>query len=173
MSHRALVAVARADGRFDVSLAGHGADDDRLEALGSPGARLPGGLGGGRRLGRAGSIGAVLSRFLDPVEHEALLVVERDGRVTPHAVLPYVIATADGLADGDPAGAVLALVADDGSALHPAYVRGWIHGTTGALGEAVDAGLLSVDEALAWLHDRARRLAGDRYTLTAVPARRG
>lgn len=173
MSHRALVAVARADGRFDVLPWRNGAEEAVLARLRAPDARLPPGVAEGRPLGRTGTFEDVLATFLDPVEHEALLVAEPDGRVTPYAVLAYVLATGDGLVEGDPAGAVLALVGDDGSTLHPAYVRGWTHGTAGVLGEAVDGDLLTAAEALAWLGDRARRLAGDQYAFAPVPARRG
>ena len=156
VSHRALVSRARRDGGFDVVPWRDGADDDVLVRLCTPGARLPPTAADDRPLGRADSVEAVLTTYLDPVEHEALLVVDRDGRVTPHAVVAYVLGTRDGLVQHDPAGAVLALVGEGGSGLHPAYVRGWTHGT----------------EALAWLDDRTRRLAGDQYAFGPVPARR-
>lgn len=172
MSHRALVAVARPDGGYDVVLARDGATDRLVSRLRQPGAELPAGFVDRPPLGRADSFDDVLAAFLDPIEHEALLVVDRDGRVTPHAVLPYVLGTAGGLIDGDPAGATLALVGGDGSTLHPAYARGWTHGTAGVLGEAIDGGLVTDGEALAWFDDRTRRLAGDQLAYARVAARR-
>lgn len=169
MSHRALVAVARRAGEFDGYLAPSGATDEVLNRLLAPDADLPPGIREGPPRWRARSFDDLLATHLDPISHEALLVVHRDGTVIPHAVLPFVLATADGLIESERPGAVLALVGRDGSVLRPAYVRGFLHGTTGVLGEAVDAGLLAPEEAFAWLADAVRRLAGDRHDLELLP----
>lgn len=168
MSHRALVAVARGDGRYEVRYAHEAGADHRIRRLLAPGSRAPRDLLAGPLLARGLPFEDVVDR-LDPVEHEALLVVETDGEVTPHVVLPYVLATADGLVESAPRGAVLALVGRDGGYLDPSYVRGWFHGATEVLGQTVDVGLLSPAEALGWLDDAVHRLAGDRHPLAVVP----
>lgn len=170
MSHRALVAAEREDGGYDVSLAVDGAADWLVEPLLCPGARLPPGFVDGTPRGRAPSLEAVAAAHLDPLTDEALVVVHPDGSVSPYAVLPIVLATADGLVEGDPAGAAVALVGRDGSVLRPAYLRGWLHGATEALGDAVDAGCTAPEEALRRLADAVRRLAGDRHDCLVVPA---
>lgn len=172
MGHRALVAIARRDGDFDVYLAKRGATDAILERLLEPDAGLPDGLVDGPPRGQTPSVSALLATHLDPISHEALLVVGRGGAVTPHAVVPFVLATADGLCEGARPGATVALVGEDGSVLRPAYVRGWVQGTAGVLGEAVDAGILSPAEAFGWLEDALRRLTGDRHDLAVLPPRR-
>lgn len=171
MSHRALVAVAR-DGGFDVRLAPDGARDDVLDRLRSQGGVLPPGLLDGPFQGRARSVEELLGDHVDPLEHEAVVVVHDDGTVTPYALVPYLLGTADGLLEGEPPGALLALVGDRGRRLPSAYVRGWHHGTTGVLGEAVDRGLLATDDAVGWLDDRVHRLAGDGHRLVVLPPRR-
>ena len=169
MSNRALVAVARSDGRYDVHYSHGGGADERLQRLRRPDAGPSRDLVEGPAIARGLSFEALLADHLDPIEHEALVVVDPEGQVTPYVVLPYLLATADGLVGSAPRGAVLALVGRDGSRLHPAYVRGWFHGAAESLGEAVDADLLSPGEALGWLDDGIRRLAGDRYPLAVVP----
>lgn len=173
MSHRALVAVSRPDGGYDVSVARDGADDDLLTRLLDPGAIFPAGLLEGPRVALADTIEDVLADHLHPLHHEALLVVEPDGTATPHAVVPYVLGTGDGLVCGDPSGAVVSLAGRDGTHLLPAYVRGWHHGTTAVLGEAVDRGLVETEGAIAWLDERTRLLAGDQHAFAALHRRRG
>jgi len=172
MSHRAFVARERHRGRFDGFLARDGATDEVLTRLLAPDARLPPDAVSGSPRVRASSLEDLLAAHLDPIEHEALLVVHRDGTATPYVVLPSVLTTADGLLEGDPTGVALSLVGRDGSTLAPAYVRGWFQGTAGVLGEAVDAGLLAPDEAFTWLRDAVGRLAGDRHDLVTIPPRR-
>ena len=169
MSHRALVAVEGTDGRYDVHYSHGGGADERLARLGRPDAAAPVELVEGPPIARGLTFEAVLADHLDPIVHEALVVVAPDGEATAYVVLPYLLATSDGLVESAPRGAALALVGRDGSRLHPAYVRGWSHGAAEVLGEAVDAGLLSPAEALGWLDDGVRRLAGDRYALAVVP----
>ena len=169
MSHRALVAVVREDGRYDVHYSHDGGADDRLERLRSPGAEPPPDLRTRPPLARGLTFEGLLADHLDPIEHEALLVVESDGSVDPFVVLPYVLATSEGLIEWEPRGVALALAGRDGSTLHPAFVRGWFQGTAGVLGEAVDSGLLAPDEAFEWLDGGVRRLAGDRHSLAVVP----
>jgi hypothetical protein len=164
VSHRALVAVARSHDRYDLHYSHDGGADGRLDRLRTRGLDPPADLLEGPLLGEGLSLEAVLADHLDPIEHEALVVVESDGGVRPFVVLPYVLATANG-----PRGVALALVGRDGSPLHPAFVRGWFQGTTGVLGEAVDGKLLTVEEAFGWLDHGVSRLAGDRHTLTPVP----
>ena len=169
MSHRALVAVERGDGRYDVHYSRGGGADERLERLGRPDAGRARELLDGPPIERGLPFEAMLADLLDPIVHEALVVVAPDGEATPYVVVPYLLATSDGLVESAPRGAALALVGRDGSRLHPAYVRGWSHGAAEVLGEAVDADLLSPAEALGWLDDGVRRLAGDRYALAVVP----
>lgn len=168
MSHRALVARARDDGRYDVFYAHDGGSDERLAHLRRADATLPAALLDGSPVARGRPFESVLDDLLDPVTHEALVVVE-DGGVDPYLVLPFVLATADGLLEGEPRGVALSLVADDGGALDPTYVRGWFHGTAGAVGEAVDAGGLSPAAAFEWLDAAVRRFAGDRHRVLTVP----
>lgn len=168
MSHRALVAVARGDGRYEVRYARSAGSDEHLERLASPGVRDLRGLLEGPVLASGLSFEDVVER-LDPIEHEALLVVGTDGAVSPYVGLPYVLATADGLVESAPRGVVVSLVGRDRARLHPTYVRGWFHGTAEVLGEAVDADLLSPAEALGWLDDAVHRLAGERHALAVVP----
>lgn len=169
MSHRALVAVARDGGRYDVHYSHDGGADDRLERLRPPGVAPPPDLVEGSPLARGVSFDDLLAERLDPIEHEALLVVETDGEVVPFVVLPYVLATSAGLIDWEPSGVAVSIAGCDGSPLRPAFVRGWFQGTSEVLGEAVDAGLLSPAEAFGWLDDAVRRLAGDRHALVVVP----
>lgn len=168
MSHRALVAVRRDDGRYDLRYAHDGGADDRLDRLRTRGLDPPPDLREGPELARGLDVRELLADHLDPIEHEALVVVERDGEVVPMVVLPYVLATADGLVEWAPQGAAVALVARDGSSRHPAFVRGWFQGTAEVLGEAVDLGLLSTAEAFEWLEDAVHRFAGDRYPVLVV-----
>lgn len=169
MGHRALVAVAREGGGYAVYLAPDGAADRHVEPLLRPDAAVPPGLVDGPLRGRARSVDDLLESHLDPLLHEALVVVHRDGSLTPYAVLPFVLATANGLVEGNPPGAILSLTAPDGSVLRPGYVRGWLHGTTDVLGEAVDAGVLEPGEAVRWLRDAVERLGGDRHEVTVLP----
>lgn len=169
MAHRALVAAARGDGRYEVSLAPDGAADWLLEPLLCPDASVPAELLGGTPVGTSGSLEGVLAAHLDPGLHEALVVVDADGRPTPHAVVPYVLGTADGLLRGEPSGAVVGLVGADGGTIRPAYVRGVRHGAADVLAEAVDAGLLGPGEALAWLDGAVRRLAAGGHRVLPVP----
>lgn len=161
MAHRALVAVADQGGGYAVSRAPDGAADWLLEPLLCPAATVPPGFVDGPAVGRADTFEELLATHLDPLGDEALVVVDGDGRPTPYAVVPFVLATAGGLVGGDPPGAVVALVGRDADVLPPAYVRGWRHGTGEVLGEAVDAGLLAPAEAFAWLRDAVRRLGAD------------
>lgn len=169
MSHRALVAVARDDGTFDVYVTPDGAADRTLEGLVDAEAGLPPAFVEGPPTGSAQSVTDLLATHLDPVVHEALVVVGPDGRVTPHAVLPVAVATADGLSRSEPTGMVLSLVGRDGSVLRPGYVRGWYQGTGELLGEAVDAGLLAPEQAVEWLQVAIERLAGGNHDVTLVP----
>lgn len=169
MSHRALVAVARDGGRYDVHYSHDGGGDDRLERLRSPGVAPPSDLVEGSPLARRVSFDDLLADHLDPIEHEALLVVESDGEVVPFVVLPYVLATSEGLVEWEPRGVVVSIAGTDGSSLRPAFLRGWFQGTAEVLGEAVDAGLLSPAEAFDWLDRAVGRLAGDRHALAVVP----
>lgn len=169
MSHRALVAVAREDGRYEVHYSHDGGADDRLARLRHPGVDPPPDLVGDAPRSTGLTFEALMADHLDPIEHEALVVVDRDGEVAPFVVLPYALATADGLAEWEPRGVAVALAARDGSSLHPAFVRGWHQGTAGVLGEAVDAGRLTLAEAFGWLDRAVRRLAGDRHEVAVVP----
>lgn len=171
MSHRALVAVATGPDRYRLSLDPDGGDDAALRRLIAPGANGPVDSAGRSMLARGLPFEAILADHLDPVEHEALVVRGPDGRVTPHRVLPFVLATADGVLWGDPAGATVALRSGDGVSLDPAYVRGWHHGTTETLAEGVDVGLVRPAAAVEWLEDAVRRLAGDRFECHVLSAR--
>ena len=167
MSHRALVAVAGSDGRYDVYYSHDSGGDDRLAGFLARD-RPPPDVGDGPPIARGLSLERVAADLLDPIEHEALLVVA-DGAVEPFAVLPYVLATSEGLLEWEPRGVALSLVGRDGEALHPAFVRGWFQGTAGVLGEAVEATVLAPEEAFEWLDDGVRRLGGDRHPLLVVP----
>lgn len=169
MSHRALVTVARGSGHYDVYYAHDGGADDRLDRLRTRGLDPPRDFVEGPPIAEGVTFETLLADHLDPIEHEALVVVEDDGEVVPFVVLPYVLATADGLIEWEPRGAALALAARDGGSLHPSFVRGWLQGTAGTLGEAIDAGLLTREEAFGWLDHGVRRLVGDRHTLVHVP----
>lgn len=169
MGHRALLAVSRDGGEYAVSLAPQGAADWLVEPLLRPGATVPPSAVDGPELGRATSVEAVVEEHLDPTTHEALVVVDRDGSPTPYAVIPLVLATADGLVEGDPRAVLLGLVGRGGSVLGQGYVRGWLHGTAGVLGEAVDVGVLGPEQALGWFRGAVGRLAGSRHEVKLVP----
>lgn len=169
MSHRALVALARGDGRYDAYVAHDAGTNERLARLRLPDADLPPTLLDRPPLARGLTFDALLTDHLEPIEHEALLVVERDGAVVPFVVLPYVLGTAAGLIEWEHRGVVLSLASRDGGTIHPAFVRGWFQGTTEVLGQALDAGRLTRREAFAWLDDALGRLAGERHRLAVVP----
>ena len=168
MSHRALVAVAGDDGRYDVYYSHDGGSDDRL-AWFLARDRPPPDTGDGPPIARRRTLEEVAADHIDPVEHEALLVVDREGEVVPFVVLPFVLATSAGLHEWEQGGVALSLVGRDGETLHPSFVRGWFQGAAEVLGEAIDAAVLTPDEALEWLDGGVRRLAGDRHPLLPVP----
>ena len=169
MSHRALVAVERGDGNWEAFRARDAGADERLERLGWSDGEPPAGLTGGAPVAVAPSLEALLAEHLDPLVHEALVLVEADGGAEPYVVLPSLLATAEGLLEFEPRGVALGLVGPGGQTLSPAYVRGWFHGATDVLGEAVDADLLSPEEAIGWVEGGIRRLAGDQHPLLVVP----
>ena len=168
MSHRALIAVAGGDGRYDLYYSHDGGGDDRLAGFLARD-RPPPNIGDGPPIARGLSLEGVTADHLDPIEHEALLVVDPDGEVEPFVVLPYVLATSEGLLEWEPGGVALSLVGRDGGTFHPAFVRGWFQGTAGVLGEAIDAAVLAPEEAFGWLDDGIRRLAGDSHPSLVVP----
>lgn len=110
-----------------------------------------------------------LARFVDPVVHEALVVVGPERSAREYAIVPYLLATAEGLYADEPAGAAVALDGVGGSWLSTAYLRGWYHGVTETLGEAVDRGQITPAEAIGWLEDAVHRLAGDRHEVITLP----
>lgn len=167
MSDRALVAVDIGAGRYAISVDPGGGSDTALRRLLRPGTSVS----AGPVLARSHSFDAILTTHLDPHQHAALVVVEADGRTTPHRVVPFVLATVDGLIEGDPAAVTVALRGRDGATVDPAYLRGWLQGTTDVLAEAVDARLLPLAQAFEWLDDAVRRLAGDRFECHRLPSR--
>lgn len=180
MSHRSLVAFHRRDGRYDCYDLpdGWGAAGEGRPSTGDGAGEVAGsGWFGGSSAGgpdvaptaRGVSFRSVLDRLLDPLLHESLVVVGQDGQVCSYLVLPYLIATAEGLHTDAPAGAAVSLVGTDGASISPDYVRGWHHGVTETLGEAIDRSLLSTAEAIEWLEDAVRRLAGGRHEVLDVP----
>ena len=180
MSHRGLVAIRRHDGRYDCydvpdgRVVGVGAGRER-ERIGERSSgrhgprRSPIDTGNLDPVARRVTLRAAVDRFLDPVLHESLVVVEPDGGARPYVVLPYLLATAEGLHTEEPSGAAIALEGVDGAWLSPDYLRGWHHGVTETLGEAIDRGLLAPPAALDWLEAAVHQLAGDRHEVIGVP----
>ncbi|WP_331236213.1 DUF6735 family protein [Natronorarus salvus] len=157
MSHRTVVAVERADGRYDVSevpgtvLAHEHVETFRRAVVGDcpPVER--------RALAEAVS-DAALTDHVDPGRHEALSVVARDGAVGSYLVLWFGAALGTGTDDG-------ALVSyDPGERADEAYLRGWWHGLTDGVGALVDE---SIDEreAMACLRERVDALCDTREVL--------
>lgn len=85
--------------------------------------------------------------------HEAVVV--REGRETTYLVIPFSIPTADSLIPSG--GACIGLRPEAG--LSEAYLRGWTHAMKGALGDAIDSGLLTERTARVYLEDRVRGFA--------------
>jgi hypothetical protein len=165
MSQPALVALATGPDRFTLWIDPEGGRDAalrrRMASQSAALTRQP----AGPVLARGVPFEAVIRNHLDPLEHDALVVVDVHGRAVPHRVVPFVLATADGLLEGDAAGATVALLGRAGGTLDPAYVRGWVHGTT------IDARLFSVERGFEWLDDAVRRLGGDRFESHVLPSR--
>jgi hypothetical protein len=146
---RALVALARADGDYELYHAQRGASQSRFRAVLDGGA-LRSVLAESTRVFAAGSATDVLAA-LDPREYEVLYV--RDGEVTAYLVCWLGIETTTGSSDP----AVRSLAAD-AAALVPvadpavaAGLRRFLRESKAVPGEAVDAGLLSLPVAVRYL----------------------
>ncbi|KYH27477.1 hypothetical protein HAPAU_01450 [Halalkalicoccus paucihalophilus] len=82
--------------------------------------------------------------------HEAVVV--REDRATTYLVLPFSIPTADSLSSSG--GACIALRPE--ARVSEDYLRGWTHAMKGALGDAIEAGLLDEWAALVYFEERVR-----------------
>ncbi|ADJ15963.1 DUF6735 family protein [Halalkalicoccus jeotgali] len=85
--------------------------------------------------------------------HDAVVV--REETETTYVVLPFSIPTADSLSPTG--GACIALRPEAG--LSEDYLRGWAHAMKGALGDAIEAGLLDERAATVYFEGRIQRFA--------------
>ncbi|MCL7416584.1 MAG: hypothetical protein M8354_01935 [Halalkalicoccus sp.] len=104
------------------------------------------------------SLASALSRravfeSVDFQNHETVVVSE--GSKTTYLVLPFSIPTADSLSPSG--GACIALRPEAG--VNGDYLRGWAHAMKGALGDAIEAGLLDERAALVYFESRVRTFA--------------
>lgn len=136
MAHRTLLARRRENGAYDLH---HLRDRSERSDPGEPTAT-------------ALSFAAVFDHVAFD-SHE--FVVVEDVTRTTYRVVPFSIPTAD--RRRPIGGACVALRPEAG--LSEAYVRGWVHATKETLGDAVDRGLLTELEALAYLEDRVSGFA--------------
>jgi hypothetical protein len=150
VSHRALVAVEREGGHYDLIeirgavLAHEHVDRFRRTATDD--------LPPIDRTELATDVPAdALAGYVDPVRHETLTVVGREGEPSAYLVLWYDAAIGS---DGE-RGALVTY--DPGDRTDEAYLRGWWHGLTDGVGSLVDE---SIDEreAFACLRDRVEAL---------------
>lgn len=155
MGHRALVAVERADGRYDLYYSQWGAHGWRLAAiLARPGGADP--TTGGAPVGPAPlatgcTFDALLGDHLDFQAYEALFLVARSGAVRPHLVCWFGLPGVDRLRPGD--GGLIAVDAD-APATDGEYLRGWFAGTKETVLDAVDRGAFTPAGARAYLAAR-------------------
>lgn len=152
MGHRALVAVERDDGRYDLYHTQWGADDSSLQRVLDAGSGAVGylldALGGVDRLDGALTVADVLDR-VDPLTHEALLVLA--DQPTVYLVVAVRVETATTDAGWTVPEAVLVPVADVATADR---IRRFARTVDGVLGDAVDAGLVSQALARGYLGAR-------------------
>ena len=162
VGHRALVAIERADGRYDCHYAHWGAHEWRLLAA-LQGADDPRDCDGvdPAPIATDVSFGSVVDTHLDFRTHEALYRAERDS-ITPYTVCWFGFPAVDERVSD--AGALVAVDRGDARA-DGALVRGWFTGTKGLLGAMLDDGDVTPDAARDWLVSRLQSWAGDRETL--------
>jgi hypothetical protein len=175
VGHRALVAVERADGRYDCHYSHGGAYEwgllDSLAAATDGGAPASGdhdekpsvdpravpGVDPAP-LATGVSFETVVDTHLDFCTHEACYRVDRDGTES-FFVCWFGFPAVETYRSG--AGALIGIDAADARA-DGALVRGWFTGAKGVLAAAVDEGRLTPAEARDRLRVRLRAWAGDR-----------
>jgi hypothetical protein len=141
VGHRTLVAVERADGRFDC----YRSQWSTVAALGADPAAIVESVPAGERPVASGVCVDRVLGLLDPVSDERLLV-RTHGSVTPYRVRPLDVPAAETADPGDTqlaaSGApVVLLPAPDRDAVERLDVA--LRTAKGILGDAVDAGLVS------------------------------
>lgn len=149
MGHRALVAVERSNGRYDLHRSRWGADQLRLLRRLDPDAPLERDLVDPEPL-CSGATAATTLDLLDPVEYEALFAVDRAG-VTAYQVIALSPALATVPDDRRASPSALVPVDDAATA---ARLRRFCRATKAVLGDAVDAGLLTEGMAIGYLRAR-------------------
>jgi len=170
VGHRALVAVARGDDRYDCYYAHEGGHEwrlfaplsaavERTDADEGPGVdpRAVDGLDPAP-LATGVSFETVVDTHLDFCTYEACYRVERDG-VTPSFVGWFGFPAAERQRPG--AGALVGVDPADPRA-DGALARGWFAGTKGALATGIDAGELTLAAARERFRTRLVEWAGDR-----------
>lgn len=153
VGHRALVAVERADGHYDLYHAQWGADDSRLGTIlaaddGCSVGYLLDALGGVGPVASGVGVGGTLDS-LDPLTYEALLVLADEPTV--YLVVAVRVETAGTATDRTAPEAVLVPIADVATA---AGIRRYVRTVASVLGDAVDAGLVSPALARGYLRAR-------------------
>lgn len=167
VGHRALVAIERADGRYDCHYAHEGAHEWGLLAAitaagdgrGPPDPRAIPGVDSAPLVTDV-SFETVTDTHLDFCTYEACYRLDNDGTVAPALVCWFGFPATGEYCPG--AGALIGVDPDDARA-DGRYVRGWFEGTKGALAAGLDAGWLSADEARTHLRSRIEDWAGDRW----------
>ena len=145
MTERSLLAVERDPGRYDLY------GGRQCEA---------------RLLATDRTVGELLANHVDFLAHETLRRCDHDGTET-YRVLRFSLPTSRGVVGGEEwvGRGVLVSVRyrldpeDDG------YVRGWFEGVRETLGELLDAGAITLEEAFERLEDAVRRFGTDRELL--------
>lgn len=165
MGHRALVAYARPDGRYDCYYAHWGGVDlglaERLvDPERDPVAPEP--------LATARPFAAVVDGVLDPLVHEALYVVDREGvvgsRSGPDRERPVTAYRALWLGPIGADGGLLVAV-DPGVPCDDARVQSWFRGARSIAAACRERESLGATEAATLLEAHLRDWAGDREVL--------
>lgn len=156
MGHRALVAYARPDGRYDLHYAHWGAERLRLVEEITPerpfGGREPDGSTAVDPEPVATGIpfGETLDEHLDFLLHEAFYVVSPAREVAAYRTLWFGFGDDGTVGNG-------ALVEVPGGPVEDAYVRGWFQGVKTAASDLLDR-----TEAVDYLADALSAFAGER-----------
>lgn len=159
MGHRALVAVRRPDGRYDLGRSQWaGARWDLAGPLVGPGILGDSDQPAWRPVATADSVAAIVADHLDFQTHEALFLVS--GTV----VQPFLVCWfgLPGVDRHSPADGAVVSVDPDAPVVDGEYLRGWFEGTKQAVLAVVDRGALAPSVARALLADRVRSWTGDR-----------
>lgn len=160
MGHRALVAYARGDGRYDLHYSQWGGADLTLAGRLSAPAADP---VADEPVAAGVDFVAVVADHLDPLVHEALYVLDEQ----PRAYRTLWLGD-DATPDGGAAGLLVEVAWAD--PCDDARVRAWGRGARAVAGACRERGLLSAPEAATLVERCLRAWAGDR-AVVRPPAR--